>query len=112
MKKKLLAVAMGAMLAAGAANAVTVNHAGLGDLLVSPSYFIGAGGWNRHIPVLSAGPLPPGVARMIIDDPLADDERMDFSVYLAPEGMWDMAVRAESLALFTTARPDEPVLYL
>lgn len=36
MKKKLIGVAMGAMLAAGAANAVTVGHAGLGDLLVAP----------------------------------------------------------------------------
>lgn len=36
MKKRLIGVAMGAMLAAGAANAVTVSHAGLGDLLVVP----------------------------------------------------------------------------
>lgn len=48
MKKKLLAVAMGAMLAAGAANAVTVNHAGLGDLLVAPVQLIGGGSQNAH----------------------------------------------------------------
>jgi len=54
MKKKLLAVAMGAMLAAGAANAVTVNHAGLGDLLVSPAYSIGGGSQSSPVASLEA----------------------------------------------------------
>lgn len=54
MKKKLLAVAMGAMLAAGAANAVTVNHAGLGDLLVAPSYTIGGGSQSSPVETLES----------------------------------------------------------
>ncbi|HVL09892.1 MAG TPA: hypothetical protein VM512_12155, partial [Burkholderiaceae bacterium] len=67
MKKKLLAVAMGAMLAAGAANAVTVNHAGLGDLLVAPSYFIG-GGWQSELKVINTSLTQSVVAKVVIHD--------------------------------------------
>ncbi len=93
MKKKLRAVAMGAMLAAGAANAVTVNHAGLGDLLVAPAYFIG-GGWQAELKVLNTSPTQAAVANVVIHDMERNADRLDFSIYLAPGDVWVGTVKA------------------
>ena len=81
MKKKLLAVAMGAMLAAGAANAVTVNHAGLGDLLVSPAYSIGGGSQSA-----------PGAA---FDIAVRDSEGLGYAAFsLIPGDVWHATISA------------------
>lgn len=97
MKKKLLAVAMGAMLAAGAANAVTVNHAGLGDLLVAPSYFIG-GGWQSELKVINTSLTQSVVAKVVIHDNERSEERLDFLIYLSPGDVWVGTLASQAAA--------------
>lgn len=100
MKKKLLAVAMGAMLAAGAANAVTVNHAGLGDLLMAPTYFIGAG-WQAEMKVLhSPSATDPVIAHVTIHDDYRSSERLDFSIYLAPGDVFVGTLKSQEQTRF------------
>lgn len=85
MKKKLLCVAMGAMLAAGAANAVQTHSSMnmLGDLLLPPAYFIGG---------------VPAVANVSIYDWDVNEDRLDFSVYLEPGGVWVQSLRSQQAA--------------
>lgn len=83
MKKKLLATAVGAMLAAGTAGAVSVNHNGLGDLLIAPAYMIG-GGWETEVKVINTSMTQSVVAKVVVHDPVRSSELLDFLIYLSP----------------------------
>lgn len=101
---------MGAMLAAGAANAVTVNSAGLGDLLVAPSYFIG-GGWQAERKAVTApGDNEPVTAWVVVRDIERSPDRLDFAAYLSPGGV--SVGTLKGMAAGANARqPDRPALH-
>lgn len=76
---------MGAMLAAGAANAVTVTSAGLGDLLVAPLHL--SGGMQAELKLVTAPRQnEPVMASVVVRDIELSPDRLDFTVYLSPSG--------------------------
>jgi hypothetical protein len=87
MKKKFLAAAIGAMLVAGSASAVTKSGDEVGDLLIAPAYFIG-GGLSTDIKVINTSSTQSVVAKVVFRHPVTSAETLDFLIYLSPSDVW------------------------
>jgi len=87
LKKKALVAALGAMMVSGAASAVQVNRAGLGDLLIAPAYMIG-GGWQTQFRVVNTSMTDSVVAKVVVHHNVTSGELLDFLIYLSPGDEW------------------------
>ncbi|HFD11007.1 MAG TPA: hypothetical protein ENJ32_00850 [Crenotrichaceae bacterium] len=97
MKKKVIAAAVAATLGHTAANAVSVNPNGLGQVLIYPYYTVqesGAGTFDTLVTVVNTTNLTKAVKVRFIESK-ASIEVLDFNLYLSPNDVWTGAIVAD-----------------
>lgn len=88
MLKKRVVAAVAAALMAGSASAVTVNPDGVGDVLIAPAYFIGAG-MTTELQVINTSSVYSTVAKLVFRNRSDSSEVLDFLIYLSPNDVWN-----------------------
>ena len=97
MKKKVIAAAVAATLGHTAANAVSVNPNGLGEVLLFPYYTVqgsAAGNFDTLITLVNTTDYVKAV-KIRFREAKASHEVLDFNIYMSPKDVWVAVVSPE-----------------